>query len=43
MDKTAIQEIARLLTAAVAGAGPLNDQAAIVIPDGYKLQSLEHL
>lgn len=43
MDKTAIQEISRLTTAALAGAGPLNNDSAIVIPDGYKLQSLEHL
>lgn len=41
MDKSAIQEIIRLITANFDGAAPLNDGSAIIIPDGYKIQNLE--
>ena len=39
MDKTAVQEIVKLATAAEATA--MLDHNAVVIPDGFKLQSLE--
>ena len=40
MDKSAIQEITKL---ALAADQLLHNHNAIIIPDGYKLQSLESL
>jgi len=43
MDKTAIQEISRLTAAELANKEGLGDKNAVVIPEGFKLQSLEPL